>query len=420
MGAPSDLVIATRLGIAALVGLAVGLEREWSGHASGPHARFAGIRTFFSLGLIGGIAGALAESGFEFVASSIATAALALSVVAYVMAVRRDGAEIDGTTEAAAIVVVALGVVAGVGWISIAAGAGSILVLALREKERLHSLVGKLDEHELRAALQFAALALVVLPLLPRGPLFGVLQIEPRSLWIVVLIFSGLNYAGYLVRRAVGAELGYGIAGALGGFISSTAVTLTFSRQSKREPVVAASLARGILAACTILPLRVLGVTVVLNQGVAMALAPLLAPVLIVGSILTLLVRVRGDAPAAASPVKSGSPLDLSTAIQMAIAFQVAMIALRLAHDWWGATGGYASGAILGLADMDALTFSTNRSAIADDPGVAAAIIATGMCANNVMKALIAFSVGAGDVRRRAAVSLLLMAIAGGATILLV
>ncbi len=36
--------IATRLIIAGLVGLATGLEREWSGHASGPNARFAGLR----------------------------------------------------------------------------------------------------------------------------------------------------------------------------------------------------------------------------------------------------------------------------------------------------------------------------------------------------------------------------------------
>ena len=31
--------------IAALGGAAVGLEREWLGHASGPEAHFAGIRT---------------------------------------------------------------------------------------------------------------------------------------------------------------------------------------------------------------------------------------------------------------------------------------------------------------------------------------------------------------------------------------
>ena len=37
--------------VAALGGAAVGLERQWSGHADGPGARFAGIRTFTLLGI---------------------------------------------------------------------------------------------------------------------------------------------------------------------------------------------------------------------------------------------------------------------------------------------------------------------------------------------------------------------------------
>ena len=52
-----DLSLGFDLLVAGLIGLAVGLEREWSGHATGPDARFAGVRTFTLLGAIGGIAG---------------------------------------------------------------------------------------------------------------------------------------------------------------------------------------------------------------------------------------------------------------------------------------------------------------------------------------------------------------------------
>ncbi len=48
--------------IAALGGAAVGLERQWSGHAEGPGARFAGIRTFTMLGTVGGFIGGLVSS----------------------------------------------------------------------------------------------------------------------------------------------------------------------------------------------------------------------------------------------------------------------------------------------------------------------------------------------------------------------
>lgn len=51
--------------VAALGGLAVGIERQWSGHATGPEARFGGIRTFTLLGGIAGIAAGYGRSSFR-------------------------------------------------------------------------------------------------------------------------------------------------------------------------------------------------------------------------------------------------------------------------------------------------------------------------------------------------------------------
>ena len=204
----SELEATARLALAALIGLGVGLEREWSGHTSGPDARFAGIRTFLLLGFAGGAAGICGAQGMGLVALAFALGGVALTVSAYIVATRRPGAGVDGTTEAAALSVLALAALAGMGWRMLAAGAGSVVVLALSEKTRLHALVRHVSETELHAALQFTVLAVVVLPLLPAGPLFGALAIRPRMLWTVVLLFSGLNFAGYLARRAVGLRRG--------------------------------------------------------------------------------------------------------------------------------------------------------------------------------------------------------------------
>ena len=105
----TELTAAGRLAIAALVGLGVGLEREWSGHASGPGARFAGLRTFLILGLLGGCAGLLIALGFDVAGGLLAFGGVAFAAIAYAMAVRRPTVDLDGTTEAAALVVVALG-----------------------------------------------------------------------------------------------------------------------------------------------------------------------------------------------------------------------------------------------------------------------------------------------------------------------
>lgn len=73
--------MATRLIIAGLVGLATGLEREWSGHASGRNARFAGLRTFCLLGLLGGVAGILAATAQFQMATAFVAGGAALCVV---------------------------------------------------------------------------------------------------------------------------------------------------------------------------------------------------------------------------------------------------------------------------------------------------------------------------------------------------
>src|SRR5688500_11318264 len=104
-----------RLLIAALCGLAVGVEREWSGHAAGPKARFAGVRTFLLIGGIGGVSGMLASSGSIVFAAILLSGMIALIVVAYAASARPGGEAIEATTEVAAISVLSLGVVAGLG-----------------------------------------------------------------------------------------------------------------------------------------------------------------------------------------------------------------------------------------------------------------------------------------------------------------
>ncbi|HEX9564587.1 MAG TPA: MgtC/SapB family protein [Gemmatimonadaceae bacterium] len=381
--------IVVRLVVAALAGLAVGLEREWSGHATGPLARFAGLRTFFLLGTIGGVSGWLADSGTLALSAVLLAGATALSVAAYVVAARGGGQTVDGTTEVAAILVLALGVLAGLGYLELASGIVAVTVLALSEKERLRELVRRIGAEELRATLQFAVLALVVLPLLPDrswGPWGG---IHPRNLWIIVLVFSGLNFAGYLARRAVGPERGYGVTGLVGGLISSTAVTFQFSRLSRDDHELAAGLAVGVVGATTVLLPRLLLVSAVLNYEVALALLPMLAAPLLVGIVLVAFALARRwSQPQDRTDIQeTRSPLRLASAIRMAFAFQISLMAIELVSQTLGQYGVLASAAVLGLTDMDALTLSMNRlGADPDMTRLAVRAIAIGVVANASLK----------------------------------
>jgi uncharacterized membrane protein (DUF4010 family) len=410
---------AIRLAIAGLIGLGVGAEREWSGRTSGPDGRFAGLRTFFLLGLLGGSAGLLLAQGHELVALALLLGGAALSVCAYVIATRRATASTDGTTEAAALTVIGLAAIAGSGSLGLAAGAGSIMVLALSEKTRLHALVSRIDEVELHAALQFSVLALVVLPLLPSGPLFGPLAIRPRALWLMVLLFSALNFAGFVARRMIGVQRGYGVTGALGGVVSSTAVTLNFARLSATQGEIGVPLARGVIAACTVLVPRVLIVSAVLNPSVSWALVPRLTLPFLVGLVIVLFAWRRDHATDdAIDPQPTQSPLRLSSALKMTIAFQAAMSAITFVRNQFGHAGLYGTAAALGLTDVDALTAAMSAPSAQLPPELAARILAFGVLVNTLMKLGLAVVLGRSRFRRLAAIGLGGLAIASGAGLL--
>ncbi|MEW5917711.1 MAG: DUF4010 domain-containing protein, partial [Gemmatimonadota bacterium] len=340
-------------------------------------------------------------------------------VSAYFLAARPGGESVEGTTEVAALAVLAVSALAGFGYLVVASGATALIVLALSEKQRLQGLVAKIGATELRAAFQFAVLALVILPLLPDetyGPLGGV---RPRALWIVVLIFSGLNFVGYLARKAVGPARGYGVTGILGGIISSTAVSFQFARLSRTESALATGLAIGVVGACTVLIPRVLLLSTVLNPPVAFALLPLVAPVFAVGALVTAaaLWRRHGEAGGEADAT-SHSPLRFWSAIRMAVAFQISLMAIAFVRDTLGATGVLASAALLGLTDMDALTLSMNRLGTTPDLiSLGARAIAVGIIANSVLKLGLVLALGAAPFRLRAGGGLALLTAASVLTL---
>ena len=398
---------------------------------TGPDARFAGVRTFLLLGGLGGVAGLLLAGDFLWAAAALLAGASAMAVAAYVMAVRRPESTTDGTTEVAALAVLAVGTMAGLGWRALAGGVTALMTVALMEKSRLQRWLGFVDEREMRAALQFAVLALVVLPVLPAGSFGPNGAIRPRELWIVVLLFSGLNFAGYVARQVVGTERGYGVTGLLGGLVSSTAVTLQFSRKSQEAPAYAAPLGLGVIAACTVLIPRVVIVSSLLEPNVGGALLWFVLPPFVVGAgfVATVLWRARREGPD--DPASTGehplpsandvkNPLGLWQAVQMALAFQVVLLLMEWLQGSVGTTGVIASATVLGLTDMDALTLSMAR--LGTDAAmrhVAATAIAVGILSNTLLKLTLTLVLGARSFQRRASVGLVVLAVASGVGLVL-
>lgn len=282
----------------------------------------------------------------------------------------------------------------------------------------------------MRAALLFAVLALVVLPVLPDGGYGPYQAFRPRQLWTVVLIFSALNFAGYITRRLIGETRGLAVTGLVGGFVSSTAVALNFSRRSREEPALALPLALGVVAACTVLIPRLLVVTTMLRPPLALALLPVLGPVLLAGLLLIgfVLWRERDTRPAgtpsaerpAAGPRSANglgqNPLGLTSSLQMAVAFQLVLFALAWIQQHAGDTGLLASATVLGLTDMDALTLSMTRYAASPDAvPMAAVAVGVGVLSNTALKCGLVLAIGEPRYRRHAAGGLAMLAVGSAA-----
>jgi uncharacterized membrane protein (DUF4010 family) len=404
--------------VATLGGFAVGLERQWSGHASGSAARFGGIRTFALLGGVAGLAGWLTALDLVALGVVLLAGATALVIVGYLAASRTD---VDGTTEAAALVVLAAGTLSGAGYIALASAVIAATALLLLEKTRLHALVARIDDAPLRASARFAAMALIVLPLLPRGPYGPYDAVRPRELWTLVLFFSGLAFVGWIARRLVGLHRGLIVSGMLGGVISSTSTTLQFARDSRNAPGSGLALSAGAISASAVMLLRVTLVCAVLNPQLAWRLPTFLTGAFVCGVIAVLITWRRDETHAAASEEAGRSPLQLVAALQMTGLFQVVLLAILAVQARLGASALIATSAFVGLTDLDALTLSLARSTVnpVDLPASTTALLA-GVVSNTLLKAGVALFVGQGMFRVLTTLVLVAMAAAVVLALLLV
>lgn len=406
----SDSLLA--LLVATLGGAAIGVERQWSGHATGPAARFAGVRTFAMLGALAGLSGRLWVWGAPLLAAVLLLAAGTLIAIAYVVASRRD---VEATTEVAALVVLGAGAAAGLGQTEVASGIVAVTALLLLEKSRLHTWITRVDIQELSAAFRFAVMAVVVLPLLPEGPYGPLGGVRPRELWMLVLFFSALSFAGYLARRVVGASRGYPVAGLLGGMVSSTSVTLSFSRLSRDQEHLGQPLAQGVVAANTVLYARVVVAAAVLSPALALTLMPHLAAPFAIGTVAAawgFWTRQSSDQVLDLPR----NPLQLRGALEMALLFQVVLFVVHVAGQQLGSSGVLATAAVLGLNDADALTLSMAKSVGTGllTLDVAAKAVTVGLLSNTCVKLVVASVIGEGSFRTLTVSVLVMMAIALG------
>jgi uncharacterized membrane protein (DUF4010 family) len=394
---PSYYEIARDGVMALLMGMLIGLEREHSQKED--EALFAGVRTFPLIALIGFLSALVTRAGTPWVLPVALGGVCAMVVAAYWMT--GQGAHKGATTEFVAILTFLFGVLSGQGYVIPAATFAVVTAVVLSIKTPLHELAEKIQSEEMYAILKFGIVSVIILPLLPNrafGP-WGVLN--PRLIWWMVVLISAISMVGYVLIRFLGVRQGIALTGLLGGLASSTATTLGLSqkaRESKSE--LAAYFALGIVLASTIMFLRVLLLTWIVDETLGVAL---LGPIAIPAAAGILagvyLWRKRSATATAALEVKN--PMELGSAIKFGLLFAAVLLVARAAHHYFGSAGLFIASGLAGLTDVDAITISTARLAHEGvlPPATANAAILLASAANTLVKGALAVSLGGKALR---------------------
>lgn len=377
-----------KLALAVGLGLLVGLQRE---RARSP---LAGIRTFPLVTMFGSVC---ALVGSWTVGAGLVGVA-ALVVAGYLAEQRREGGDRGLTTEITILLMFGVGAYLMLGRTAVAVAVGGVAALLLHWKAAMHGFARRIGEDELTAIMRFALITLVILPVLPNETYGPYDVLNPRQIWLMVVLIVGINLGGYAAYRLLGSRGGAVVAGLLGGLISSTATTASQAR-GRGAPDLAALV---IHLASTVVFVRVLLEVAVAAPTHFARIAP---PVAIVGAafVAGALLMWRHARSSTAEAPPPGNPAELKPALLFAAAYAVVLFAAAAAEDRFGHQGLYVVAVISGLTDMDAITLSTSR--LAEDGRLAGdtawRVILVAMLSNLVFKAGIVATLGPRALLRR-------------------
>ncbi len=418
-----EATIFQQLGISVLLGLLVGVQREHA--ASG----IAGMRTFPLITVLGTLSALMADSLGVWIVAAALLGVVAVIIVGHLFQLRQPDPHQGTTTDMAMLVMFAVGAYLAVGPMVVAVAVGGGVAVLLQFKPELHSIAKKLGDEDLRAIMQFVLISCIILPVLPNknfGP-SSLLGISPPALnvfnpfetWLMVVLIVGMSLGGYIVYKLFGRNAGILLGGILGGAISSTATTVSYSRQAKDN-----SLDKRIAAIVIIIASAVSYVRVLIAVGVVAQyefFLHVLGPVVIMmGATLVPAVAIwyrdRGQ-PYAMPDQKN--PTQMKSALVFGALYLLVLFALAAAKAFFGGGGLFLVAALSGLTEMDAITLSTARMSLSDPTVLVEGwrLIVVAAMANMVSKAAIAGLLGGWRLLSQIAL-LFLIPLVGGVTLL--
>lgn len=417
----SNLV--TSIVVSACLGALVGLIRQWSDQKASPdgEADFGGVRTYTFWAVLGCVA-AFITNGYAAPVLPVVLALVGLHLTA--LHLKNSGGSHPGsTTFAASLLTCLLGALVQWDHMQAAILVTAVTAVMIGLKQPIHAWTRAFTVEDIRATLQFIAITGVVMPLVPNQNLGPYDAFNPYATWLMVVLISGLGFAGYIMMRLLGAKAGISITGLVGGLASSTATTLAFSRRSRDDPALSVSYALAVVVACTVMLARILVMVGVINRQLAFSLIVPFALMALPGLGFALWVWLfkRPTENDVATP-RLHNPLSLGIAIKFGVIYAAVALLVKAATHYQLRGGLLPLSFLSGLTDMDAISLlmANSRNDATVEAALATQSVILAAIGNSVLKAGFALTLGAPVLRRQVAGVLGLTILAGLASLWLV
>ncbi|MCA9286647.1 MAG: MgtC/SapB family protein [Phycisphaerales bacterium] len=345
------------LALALGLGMLVGMQRERTNNA------LAGIRTFPLITILGVLSGVAATTFGGWVIGAATLAVVMVVAVSNLTAARSSTPIQPGiTSEIAILVMFAVGVLLAMERTAVAVVVGGGVAILLQAKSLLRAFVAKLGDRDVRAIMQFALITLVILPVLPNRTMGPFDVLNPRSVWLMVVLVVGIGLGGYVLYRWLGARTGSVLAGLVGGLVSSTATTVGLSRRAATAPAAASAALLGIMLASVVVYVRILIEMYVAGGPVFPTIAPAIVVLGLSQATIAAIIWWRARGSEVTVPEQE-NPADLRSALVFGALYAIILVLVAAVREYLGSGALYLVAAVSGATDMDAITLSMSRLA---------------------------------------------------------
>lgn len=365
------------LAVALGIGLLIGAERERS-KGDGGDSTIAGVRTFTIASLLGAVSTSV---NFWLLVVSI----ICVTVFVATAYFSRKDDDPGLTTEISLVFTVILGGLA-MTTASMAASLAVAAAILLAAKQPIHGFVrGVVTKDEMIDFLILAAATMIVLPLVPNESVGPFDAINPRNLWLIVMVVMFIGALGHLALRLLGSRTGLPLVGLVSGFISSIATIGAMGARVRKTPdLIGTAVAGATLSSLSTVLQLVMLLAAVHHPTLQVLKVPLCLgglTIALYGLVITFN-SFNHHTPELSKPSRSFS---VKTALTLALVIAVVLIASAALKAWFGQAGLVVASAVAGLADVHASTISAASLAASSK------ITAT----NAAVPILVAFSVNA-------------------------